>query len=150
MRSISKDIDVFKAKIWKTVKENIRYKSYMIKSLCPRQPKIINEIQETFKQNDLSCWTRNTFVFFADKKNFNQDQKVTWRNSRWIWDDPSNVPTKSHGCKNFSNSYGFKIVSNAGYVMPPRFFLLVNYPACIDVLGALFKLWIDKVRNGRV
>lgn len=44
------------------------------------------------------------------------------------------------------------VVSSVGHIMPPNIFLqgfTVNADKYIDVIKAVFKPWIDKVRNGR-
>ena len=83
---------------------------------------------------------RKPLIYFTDEKNFQQDQKVKWKNNRWLCENADEVPivmkTKYPGTVKV-----FGVVSNEGNIMSPHFLqqeLRVNAVAYLDVLQNVF------------
>ena len=60
-------------------------------------------------------------LFYSDKKNLDQDKKLSQQYDRWVCGDPSDVPHVMYR-KFPATVMVLGVVSNEGHVMPPNFF----------------------------
>ena len=63
---------------------------------------------------------RKPFIFFSEEKNFQQDQKVNWKNNRWLCANADEVPIVIK-TKYPATIMVLGVVSNEGYIMTPHF-----------------------------
>ncbi len=88
--------------------------------------------------------------FFSDEKLFNVDRTCNRQNTRWICQDPEDVPMV-YRTKNPSSIMVLGVISSTGHVMPPHFFsvgLRINAEVYLSVLRDVVVPWMDKVARG--
>ena len=95
---MAKDFKVSKCTIRRVVHEDVRYKSYVMRSgqFISEKTKENRLIRAKRLLSKLKHQETGTLWFFSDEKNFDQDQKVNPRNDRWLCRDPSEVPAVMH------------------------------------------------------
>jgi hypothetical protein len=154
MRAIAVEMKVHERTIRRTMKEELRYKSYAM-----RKGQFMSEATKNrrlHKAKKLLIRLKhpvaaNQLVFFSDEKNFTQDQKVNRRNNRWLCSDPSEVPIVM-ATKFPAAVMVLGVISNEGDVMPPHIFprgLKVNTDEYLAVMKEVVKPWMDQVAGGR-
>lgn len=154
MRNIAKRLSVSESTVRRTVHNDLKCKSYVMKrrhfvSAKSKEKRLIRSkcLLNKIKHPDHP----NMLWFFSDEKLFTQDQKVNRRNDRWLCSSASEVPTVMH-TKFPSSLMILGVVSNEGHVMPPYFFpqgLRINASVYIEALDTCVKPWIEKVAHGR-
>ena len=95
--------------------------------------------------------SKGQLIFFSDKKNFLQDQKVNRKNNRWLCSDISKGPIMMASMFP-ATVMVLGVISNEGDVMPPHFFakgLKINDEEYVKVLRDVVKPWMDRVAAGR-
>lgn len=154
MNALSKELGVAYGTIHRTIHEDLRYRSYVLKRgqfmdkamqerRLTKAKKLLNEVKHPEKTNLLR--------FFSDEKNFDQDQKVNRRNDRWLCKYPDDVPRVMH-TKFPATVMVLGVISSEGDVMPPHFFengLRVNTDVYVKVLRDVVKPWMDAIADRR-
>ncbi len=154
MRSLARELNISEFVVRKKMAQNIRYKSYALRrgqfmSQATKERRLekakllLNKLKNPAANRQL--------VFFSDEKNFSQDQKVNWKNNRWLCADISDLPIVM-ATKFPTTVMVLGVVSNEGGVMPPHIFakwLKINTEEYVKVLKEVVKPWMDGVAAGR-
>jgi hypothetical protein len=121
MRSLARELGISEASVRNKMAQDIRYKSYAF-----RRGQFMNEAS---KERGLAKAklllnrlkkpaTNGQLIFFSDKENFSQDQKINRKNNRWLCANISEVPIIM-ATKFLTTVIVLGNVSNEGDVMPP-------------------------------
>jgi len=155
MRSIARELEVSDSTIRRIVEEDLRYKSY---ALIKRGQFMNAATKERRLEKAKLLLTKlkhpqapGQLIFFSDEKNFSQDQKVNWKNNRWLCSDAEEVPIVM-STKFPATVMVLGVISNEGDVMPPFFFQKgerVNAACYINVLRTVVEPWMRQVAAGR-
>ncbi len=154
MRALAAEMNVHERTIRRTMKEELRYKSYAMRKgqfmseatkrrRFEKAKKMLSRLKHPAAADQL--------IFFSDEKNFTQDQKVNRRNHRWLCSDAREVPIVM-ATKFPAAVMVLGVVSNQGDVMPPHIFpkgLRVNTEEYLKVMQDVVKPWMDQVAAGR-
>ncbi len=120
MRSLARELGISEASVHNKMAEKIRWKSYAFR--CGKFMNKATKERRLAKAKLLlnrlkKPVTNGQFIFFSDKKNFLQDQKINRKNNRWLCADISEVPIVMV-TKFPATVIVLGIVSNEGHVMP--------------------------------
>jgi hypothetical protein len=149
MRSMARELGLANSIVQKKMSLEIHSKSYALRKgqFMNAATKERRLAKAKLLLNRLKVPAANgQLIFFSDKKNFSQDQKVNRKNNRWLCSDVSEVPIVM-ATKFPATVMVLAVVSNEGDVMPPHFFgkgLKIN----IKVLRDVVKPWMDGVAAG--
>ncbi|QQP39118.1 Transposable element tcb2 transposase [Caligus rogercresseyi] len=152
MSALAKDHSVHRSTIFRAIKHDLGYKSYVMKvrHLLTDKMKATREA----KCRKILISLKNTgghLRFFCDENIFTLDKKRNRQNDRWICREASEVPMVFR-TKNPAAVMVLGVISSEGHVMPPHFFepkQKVNQEVYLEVLSNVVKPWIDTVASGR-
>lgn len=154
IREISRRLRSSENTVRLCVREDIRYKSYRMRSgqlLTEKMKKVRLEKSKKLLQKIKHPLASNMLWFFSDEKNFCQDQANNRQNNRWLAQNREDVP-RVMKTKYPAHVMVFGVISSEGHVMPPYIFeegLRVNQDVYLNMLSTVVKPWIDKVVDGR-
>lgn len=121
MHSIARELQMSDITVRRIVAEEIRYRSYVLRRgqfmtkerLFEKARKLLTKLKNPKEAKPL--------IFFSDEKNFQHDQMVNRRNSRWLCENPDEVPIVMK-TKFPAAVMVLSVVSNKGDIMIPHFF----------------------------
>ncbi|QQP39315.1 Transposable element tcb2 transposase [Caligus rogercresseyi] len=145
MSALAKDRSVHRSTIFRAIKHDLGYKSYVMKvrHLLTDKMKATREARCRKILSSLKN-TGGHLRFFCDEKIFTLDKKRNRQNDRWICREASEVPMVFR-TKNPAAVMVLGVISSEGHVMPPHFFepkQKVNQEVYLEP-------WIDTVASGR-
>ncbi|QQP35845.1 Transposable element tcb2 transposase [Caligus rogercresseyi] len=146
MSALAKDRSVHRSTIFRAIKHDLGYKSYVMKvrHLLTDKMKATREARCRKILSSLKN-TGGHLRFFCDEKIFTLDKKRNRQNDRWICREASEVPMVFR-TKNPAAVMVLGVISSEGHVMPPHFFepkQKVNQEVYLEVLSNVVKPWID-------
>lgn len=153
MADLAKEMIVAKTTICVAIKQDICYKSYVLRrrQLLTEKLKSSRKIKAQALLNDLKHDSAGLLRFFSDEKYFVQDRKINRQNDRWICQYASDVPTAMHS-KFPASVMVLAVISSEGDIMPPHFFdqgLKLKADNYITTLNTVVKPWMDEIADGR-
>lgn len=98
INTITKEFKISRYSFGRIVPENLHYKSYTMQRGQFTSAKMKNNclICAKLMMNKLKHQETGMLCFFSNKKNFDQDWKVNWRNDIWSYRDLKDIATVRH------------------------------------------------------
>ncbi len=95
MRSLARELNTSECTLRKKMAQYVHYKSSALRrgQFLSQATKERRLEKAKLMLNKLKNFAANgQLIFFLDKKNFSKDQKVNWKNNRWLCADIGEVP----------------------------------------------------------
>ncbi|QQP40391.1 Transposable element tcb2 transposase [Caligus rogercresseyi] len=146
----ARDVSIYT--ISKAVREDLGYKSFTlrVRHLLTEKQKDARVVRGEDMLNFIKSSSSPSLRFFSDEKLFNLDRSHNRKNTRWICQDPEDVPMASSSKPGISHGPGRDLLRRRRD--DPHFFsvgLRINQEVYLEALTDVVVPWMNKEAKGR-